>query len=149
MIHHLVINDKWEDPGVTAYDLNDGDLTNTVRSFGAGAVTTSATTPTNSPWVISYDVQDKAGKGAVTTRRRIYVTNPCAGQGVDGTDEIPCPADDDGAEAQFCSNAGICASLAIADEDTPAPEPPSIELVGPTNVRPNTVSWLSLSESCV
>eukprot|EP00854_Cymbomonas_tetramitiformis_P024449 gene24449-29729_t len=115
--------DKYSDPGakgVTGYDTKDGDLTAEVSSFGAGAVNTASVTPTDGPYVISYNLHDAAGNAADEVRRRVYVYNPC--------DEPEEPICDGGG----CTENGLCMSVTLGDDDATVAEdtPPVITLVG-------------------
>lgn len=53
------------DPGATATDNVDGNLTSQLSTFGVGAVDTSAPTAASAPYLITYDVSDSAGNAAV------------------------------------------------------------------------------------
>ncbi len=53
------------DPGATATDNVDGNITSQLSTFGVGAVDTSAPTAASGPYLITYDVSDSAGNAAV------------------------------------------------------------------------------------
>jgi len=53
------------DPGATAMDNVDGNITSQLSTFGVGAVDTSAPTTASAPYLITYDVSDSAGNAAV------------------------------------------------------------------------------------
>ncbi|KAK3254277.1 hypothetical protein CYMTET_36504 [Cymbomonas tetramitiformis] len=120
MIHNILLHGDFSDPGVTGYDTKDGDLTAEVSSFGAGAVNTASVTPTDGPYVISYNLHDAAGNAADEVRRRVYVYNPC--------DEPEEPICDGGG----CTENGLCMSVTLGDDDATVAEdtPPVITLVG-------------------
>ena len=67
---------KYTDPGATATDNVDGNLTSQLSSFGVGAVVTTRPTAAASPFVIAYNVKDSAGNAAPTARRRVNVVCP-------------------------------------------------------------------------
>ena len=67
---------KYSDPGATATDNVDGNLTSQLSSFGVGAVVTTRPTAAASPFVITYNVKDSAGNAAPTARRRVSVVCP-------------------------------------------------------------------------
>ncbi|KAK3258920.1 hypothetical protein CYMTET_32060 [Cymbomonas tetramitiformis] len=127
MIHVLVLGQEeaWLDPGVTAQDAVEGNLTALVGAFGAGAVDPNTPTPADAPYVITYAVQDSAGNAAETLRRRVYVENPCS------AGEAPCAAGE-------CSAGGLCNSLDIDYEgevEATPNSPPEMRLVGSAEVE--------------
>jgi hypothetical protein len=65
------------DPGVTAVDDTDGDVSHAVMRYGLGAVDTAVATPDDAPYVITYAVTDSAGNAAAPVRRRVYVLDTC------------------------------------------------------------------------
>lgn len=69
---------KYSDPGATAADNVDGNVTSQLSSFGVGAVVTTRPTAAASPFVITYNVKDSAGNAAPTARRRVNVVCPAA-----------------------------------------------------------------------
>ena len=64
------------DPGATAYDNVDGNITSRLSTFGVGAVDTTTPSDPSQPYVISYDVTDSAGNRATTRRRRVNLICP-------------------------------------------------------------------------
>ena len=66
------------DPGVTAVDDTDGDVSHAVMRYGLGAVDTAVATPDDAPYVITYAVTDSAGNAAAPVRRRVYVRDTCS-----------------------------------------------------------------------
>ncbi|KAK3235730.1 hypothetical protein CYMTET_54090 [Cymbomonas tetramitiformis] len=128
MIHHVALGSLFHVPGVTAWDAEDGNLTNAVSSYGSSSVSTDTVTPPDAPYVITYNVQDSAGNAASELRRRVYVENPCS------TGETPT------CEADACTqDGGLCLEVAAAAEDaadmeSEADEPPTIALLGPAAI---------------
>lgn len=57
------------DPGATAYDVVDGDVTDSVSSFGVGAVRMDVATDEANPYIITYRVSDNAGNAAKVRHR--------------------------------------------------------------------------------
>ncbi|KAK3282301.1 hypothetical protein CYMTET_9956 [Cymbomonas tetramitiformis] len=99
-----------------------------------GDVDTSVVTPSDAPYVVTYSVSDAAGNAALEVRRRIVVTNPCAGAGdASGVEETSCGHDDEG--NVLCSEGGLCLRLSVDEEveETEA-EPPVLSLMGPATV---------------
>lgn len=109
----------YTDPGATASDNTDGNITSRLSTFGLGAVDTSAPTNASNPYLITYDVSDAEGNAAVQGLRQILVacrspTKLCTAS--DGT--------------LYCSTAtGLCVQLGTGGAVAAAP-PPSIKLVG-------------------
>ncbi|MEK3868816.1 immunoglobulin-like domain-containing protein [Paenibacillus sp. FSL M7-0831] len=60
-------NSPFADPGATAYDVQDGDLTASIQVTGAVDPSTLGT------YTLSYDVSDTAGNAAATVTRTVYV----------------------------------------------------------------------------
>jgi len=79
MVHRLLLGEVFLEPGVVAWDNIDGDITAKVEAWGMGAVTTSALTSEERPFIVTYDVEDTAGNAAKQVRRRVYVSSPCGG----------------------------------------------------------------------
>lgn len=98
MIHHLVVGEAWEDPGVVAIDAVDGDLRAAVEADGA--VNTKHPTPALEPYSLRYTVQDNAGNLAVALRR-VYV-DCTPGSAI-------CPADEFWpGSLPTCGAGGVC-----------------------------------------
>eukprot|EP00879_Flechtneria_rotunda_P033240 GHRR01036794.1.p1 GENE.GHRR01036794.1~~GHRR01036794.1.p1 ORF type:complete len:1082 (+),score=385.26 GHRR01036794.1:389-3247(+) len=78
MLDSVVWNSRWTDPGATAFDMVDGDLSASIQSYGVGAVDTSApTAPSkNFSHVVEYFVEDKSHNAAPIARRLIKVNCP-------------------------------------------------------------------------
>ena len=72
------VGTPFTDPGVEAYDAEDGNLTSAVTSWGSGNIDTTITTAPGLPFIIEYSVVDSAGNTATVARRRVRVVNPCA-----------------------------------------------------------------------
>lgn len=89
---------KYIDPGATAMDNVDGNLTDQLSTYGVGAVRTAAPTPTGAPYIIKYDVVDSAGNAAAPGWREVVVACKLPA--------IACSAADG---TMFCSTgSGIC-----------------------------------------
>eukprot|EP00976_Prorocentrum_cordatum_P037773 767371-Prorocentrum_minimum.AAC.6 len=133
MIDTVLLHGFWADAGVTAYDTEDGDLTDEVSRYSAQLVRTDVVTPPGAPYVITYSVSDRAGNAAAVVRRWVVVVNPCAGTGNPGMpEEVPCL---DGT----CTVGGVCGGLVLAGEvQAPAPnQPPVLTLRGPKHMVVN------------
>ena len=106
------------DPGATATDNVDGNITSRLCTFGVGAVDTSAPTTASAPYLITYDVSDSAGNAASTGLREVIVgckspTTTCTA--TDGT--------------LFCStSAGLCIEGTTTTETSATY--PTIKLIG-------------------
>jgi len=136
--------DVYVDPGVLAWDNEDGNLTTSVRSEGKGLVKTDAVV--SRPFTIKYDVDDLDTfnpKSATEVRRQVFILNPCREtlqeDGV--TEEIYCSRDDSGGTQEVvCSRNGICGLDLVVEEEVvvvKAPEPPNITLLGPKRIEIN------------
>lgn len=81
MMDDVVWMSTWQDPGASAMDAVDGNLSAAIQSFGAGAVDTSLPTAPSKDfsYVVEYAVEDKSGNAAPVARRLIRVVCP-AGQ---------------------------------------------------------------------
>lgn len=131
MIHTVEQFEVFVDPGVSASDAVDGNITAQVSRYGAALVDTSVVTPIDEPYVISYSVKDAAGNTAAAVRRHIYVKNPCTD--IVGVDEKMCGRDGDG--NPLCSQGGLCLELAIEEPKEEVPlESPMLSLVGSAEV---------------
>ncbi|KAK3274662.1 hypothetical protein CYMTET_17162 [Cymbomonas tetramitiformis] len=128
MIHEVAQGQPFVDPGVIATDDVDGDITHLVSKFGSGAASdTSSVTPPGSPHVIQYAVQDASGNAAVQLRRRVHVVNPCSRLGA--VQEVACGTAADG--STVCSMGGVCDLDLTTEDEAPAPQAPTLELLGP------------------
>ena len=109
----------YKDPGATAMDNVDGNITSQLSTFGVGAVQTTA--PTSQPFVVRYDVTDAAGNAAIEGVR--YVVVACQ------SPEVTCSASDG---SLYCSTtAGVCIDPAAAlTSFIPSKSYPNITLVG-------------------
>ena len=136
--------DVYVDPGVLAWDNEDGNLTMSVRSEGKGLVKTDAVV--SRPFTIKYNVDDLDTfnpKSATEVRRQVFILNPCREtlqeDGV--TEEIYCSRDDSGGTQEVvCSRNGICGLDLVVEEEVvvvKAPEPPNITLLGPKRIEIN------------
>lgn len=69
VIHRYVqFSSGFVDPGATATDNIDGDLSRSISRFGVGAVDMNVLAPEDDPYIISYDVSDSAGNAAQVSR---------------------------------------------------------------------------------
>ena len=106
------------DPGATATDNVDGDITSRLSTFGIGAVSTTVPTSASSPYIITYDVTDAAGNAATQGLREVIVA--C---------KVPtktCTASDG---SLFCStSSGLCIQTAATTVSTATY--PTIKLIG-------------------
>ncbi|CAL6334797.1 unnamed protein product [Bathycoccus prasinos] len=136
--------DVYVDPGVLAWDNEDGNLTTSVRSEGKGLVKTDAVV--SRPFTIKYNVDDLDAfdpKSATEVRRQVFILNPCREtlqeDGV--TEEIYCSRDDSGGlQLVVCSRNGICGLDLVVEEEVivvKAPKPPNITLLGPKRMEIN------------
>jgi len=88
----------YADPGATAMDNVDGNITSKLTSYGIGAVKTIAPTSSSSPYYITYDVSDSSGNAATQGLREVVVA--CK------SPKVKCTASDG---TLFCStSAGLC-----------------------------------------
>eukprot|EP00873_Tetraselmis_striata_P011509 jgi/Tetstr1/431773/TSEL_021272.t3 len=128
VIHHLVLPlpaGRFDDPGATAMDAMDGDLTSFIR---VRLSSTEISTPTRSdaPIIITYTVFDSAGNKALA-ERHLYLGCRAA--------ERVC---DFGDGRRICSTEGVCMPVdfgALMDATPPPREPPTIALIGDPVVR--------------
>ena len=107
------------DPGATATDSIDGNITSRLTTYGVGAVKTVSPTATASPYVVTYNVQDSSGNQATPGLR--YVKVACR------PPTVLCTATDG---SLFCStSSGLCVeSTAVAA--TTSGTHPTIKLIG-------------------
>ncbi len=106
------------DPGATATDNIDGNITSRLSTFGVGAVDTSAPTTAKAPYLITYDVSDSAGNAAVEGLREVVVA--CK------SPTTTCTANDG---TLFCStSAGLC--IESTTTTVTSPTYPTIKLIG-------------------
>eukprot|EP00854_Cymbomonas_tetramitiformis_P004350 gene4350-5351_t len=70
-----------------------------------------------------------------TVRRRVYVSDPCAGAGANGEDEKVCSLLEDG--DAVCSLGNLCVSVNFDDDEEEAAEAtaPTVSLVSASSVR--------------
>ncbi|KAK3237662.1 hypothetical protein CYMTET_52282 [Cymbomonas tetramitiformis] len=135
MLHTMLEGEAWSDPGVAALDDVDGQLSEAVGAFGAGAIDTSLAR--SDPYTIVYSVSDHAGNAAVEVQRRVYVTNPCADDAAGGSTEGErvCHVDE-ASRAVTCSESGLCVSLQLEEEEVVVPpDAPVLELAGPSAIE--------------
>lgn len=108
------------DPGATASDNVDGNITSRLSTFGLGAVDTSAPNNASDPFYITYDVSDSAGNAAVRGLRGVLV--------VCRPPRVLCTAGDG---TLYCSTStGLCVQLTPATPGGTAAVAPTIKLVG-------------------
>ena len=108
----------YADPGATATDNVDGDITSRLSTFGVGAVSTTAPTNASAPYLITYDVSDTAGNAALEGLREVIVA--CK------SPTKTCTTSDD---TFFCStSAGLCVQSTTTTTTTATY--PTIKLIG-------------------
>lgn len=107
------------DPGATATDNTDGNITSRLSTFGLGAVDTTNPNNASNPYLITYDVSDAAGNAAMQGLRQIMV--------VCRSPTKLCTASDG---SLYCSTStGLCVQLETGGAAA-AGAPPTIKLVG-------------------
>ena len=124
------------DPGATAWDPEDGDVTHRISAFGVGNVDTTAVTAKGLPYLIEYGATDAAGNAATVARRRVTVVNSCedAPRGPLNLAETLC-------EDGTCSVGGVCPVVVLSIDQLAAKpkmrakQPPSLKLVGPAAMQ--------------
>ncbi|KAK3235197.1 hypothetical protein CYMTET_54586, partial [Cymbomonas tetramitiformis] len=127
IVHCLYVNAPWIEPGYSASDNVDGDVTAQVTKYGTHALwDTSVATPADDPFIIEYDVTDTAGNRAGVERRRVYVIDPCEAEG-----EVVCSF-----VTGECSVNQICVNSTQAVDATSS-SPPELALVGPELITVN------------
>ena len=110
---------NYVDPGATATDNVDGNITSRLTSYGIGAVKTTAPTASSSPYLITYDVSDSSGNAATPGLREVVVA--CK------SPKVKCTASDD---TLFCStSAGLCTDSTTTTTTTTGTYP-TIKLIG-------------------
>ena len=108
------------DPGATATDNVDGNITSELSTFGLGAIDTSAPNNASDPFLITYDVSDTAGNAAVQGLRQVLV--------VCRSPKVLCTASDG---TLYCSTStGLCVQLTATTAAVSTAVPPTIKLVG-------------------
>ncbi|CAL6315426.1 unnamed protein product [Bathycoccus prasinos] len=135
--------DVYVDPGVLAWDNEDGNLTTSVRSEGKGLVKTD--TVISRPFTIKYNIDDLNAfdpKSATEVRRQVFILNPCRETlQEDGVTEEFIAQERGFGRVQLvvCSRNGICGFWISSVEEevvvVKAPEPPSITLLGPKKMK--------------
>lgn len=154
MLENATWGTRWTDPGATAHDAVDGNLTDAIQSFGAGAVDTSVPTPQGRDFsfVIEYSVEDRSRNAAPLARRLVRVVCPRS--------ETLCIDPDTGTST--CTVRGVCGAPAAltattrtgraadavtttASSPPSAPAPPTISLLAP---GPAVVSVGSVYDRC-
>lgn len=127
-----VAGTPYEDPGATAYDFIDKDLTAAISAHGLKAVKTRALsgrpTPRAQPMLVQYAVSDAAGNAAEPAIRRVKLLCP--------RDSAVCQDDAD-EEQWYCSNLGACLGVSNigSSPSLTEVEPAAVELVGPATVH--------------
>ena len=113
------VGTTYVDPGATAKDNVDGDITSDLTSYGIGAVKTTAPTASSSPYYITYDVSDSSGNAATQGLREVVVA--CK------SPKVKCTASDG---TLFCStSAGLCIDSTTTATTTTGTYP-TIKLIG-------------------
>jgi hypothetical protein len=149
----------WTDPGATATDAVDGDLSDSIQSFGAGAVDTRIPTPPNRSFgfLVEYYVEDRSKNAAPVARRLIRVVCPgaeaycidpdtskptCTTNGVCGAPALLAMAPSSGPSATGSTSASAATSTArssssssVAAAPAAPPRPPNISLLVPGPVQ--------------
>lgn len=99
MIDEVQWRSAWSDPGATAVDNVDGNVSSQVQSYGAGAVDTSRPTAAgqNFSAAVQYYVQDAAGNAAPQAQRLIKVVCPAGERYCEDDEGLP-----------WCTVKGIC-----------------------------------------
>lgn len=138
----------WQDPGATAVDAVDGDLSSSIQSFGAGAVDTSIPTAPGKDFgfVVEYYVEDRSKNAAPVARRLIRIVCPgserycsdpetgkptCTSKGICGASALlSIPSSSAAASGGVASASRAASSPAAA-----VPTPPSISLLAPGAVQ--------------
>lgn len=121
----------YEDPGATAHDFVDGDLTDALAANGLKAAMAAALsgTPTraSAPLLIRYTVSDAAGNAAVPAVRRVQLRCP---------DGSRLCEDDGGAGEAYCTGLGICLGADLQGSTATALsfEAAAVQLLGPAVV---------------
>lgn len=119
-ISHLHAGSIYVDPGATATDNVDGNITSKLSTFGLGAIDTNTPSNASDPFLITYDVSDTAGNAAVQGLRQVLV--------VCQSPRVLCTASDG---ALYCSTStGLCVQLTATAAAVTTAVPPTIRLVG-------------------
>ena len=117
---HVVAGSAYTDPGATATDNVDGNITSRLSTFGLGAVDTTAPNNASDTFLITYDVSDSAGNAAVRGLRGVLVL--CR------PPRVLCTAGDG---TLYCStSSGLCVQLTPTTSGGAAAVAPTIKLVG-------------------
>jgi zinc transporter 1/2/3 len=130
MLDTVLFQSTWSDPGATAWDDVDGNLTSVIQTFGAAAVDTSIpTAPDQEGYVVEYAVQDKSRNAAPLARRLVKVV---CGAGM----EVCIDADTGKRTCRIEGACGAQLSAAVSNkqaaaEPPPPPRPPRVTLLGP------------------
>uniref|UniRef100_A0A7S3VQ04 Polycystin cation channel PKD1/PKD2 domain-containing protein n=1 Tax=Dunaliella tertiolecta TaxID=3047 RepID=A0A7S3VQ04_DUNTE len=136
----------WTDPGCTASDAVDGDISDRVVSQlvqvsgqlmsqtgrGARMQVPDAHRPTapDAPWLVRYMVQDAAGNAARARLREVHITCP--------EGEKVCEEDVDGSTKRSCSVEGVCLDDALPEfgsGNNKERTRPSLSLLGSMQVK--------------
>jgi len=80
---NLTVGDTFTDPGATATDNVDGDLTSSITTSGSVDTSTAGT------YTISYNVSDAAGNAATVVQRTVIVSAASSISFVNGTCQCP------------------------------------------------------------
>ena len=139
LITTVFVGSTYVDDGATALKVPANallppiDLTNSIVTTGIDTITTAAPTSSSQPFIITYDVKDRASppNSAVTVRRRVQV--------VCKAEEKVCTNSDG---SLSCSYGGICTGAALPPATAAAAitYPPSASIVpvlslnGPTSI---------------
>ncbi|KXZ41637.1 hypothetical protein GPECTOR_350g101 [Gonium pectorale] len=101
MLDTVIVGSNWTDPGATATDATDGNLTSLLQAYGSAAVDTSRPTPPGSAYsyMVEYQVSDLSGNVALPARRLIALV--CAPTERNCTDASGLPS---------CTRNGMCGS---------------------------------------
>ncbi|KAL0020772.1 hypothetical protein WJX77_012245 [Trebouxia sp. C0004] len=119
VVTKVYVGSTYTDPGATATDNVDGNITSRLTTYGVGAVKTVAPTATASPYVITYNVIDSSGNQATPGLRYLVVT--CK------SPTVTCTASDG---TLFCSTSfGVCIKSTTVVASTTGTAP-AIRLIG-------------------
>ena len=77
MVDNITYGNQWSDPGATANDDVDGNLTSAIQTFGVGSVDPNRPTAERSMgYVVEYYVEDTSRNAAPIARRLVKVICP-------------------------------------------------------------------------
>ena len=157
MVHHITTVDTWQDPGFIAIDDTFGDLTRIVEVTGPKNIDFTVPTDPDDPYVFEYRVKDAMGNEGIA-KRELHISCP---ESAVLCEEPKLFGVAGNATKRSCGLLGACnlnpafmlggakpetmpegeeqeplLNLAMAkpEPDTTLPDPPIIELLGPSLV---------------